>query len=153
MSCTLDSTSKFKQIIVTAPKPDFLLRPGEIYGLNKPLLAPGFIENNGCSIGEVETATGRAHGDTQPLLGWQTFNDNLRQPLAFAAKQQHILVLKTRIRIGLLASCRTGKNAFRLYCPEKICVCVVHLHAGILMIVQPCPAQLLVIKGKSQWLD
>lgn len=119
----------------------------------KPLLPPRFKHHHGNAVGQIQAAIIRLHRQTDALCGFELRQDFSRQAARFRAENKHVA--------GLKCTCSKAARAFggeREKPPSSQggtarCPILMHLDAGVFMVIQSGAAQLFVFQREAEWLD
>lgn len=117
------------------------------------LLTPGFVDDHGDRIGQIETAAVRLHRDAQQALRAEFSPHRLGQAPRFRAENKAVVGRIADFGIGLTGLCTDSEHtALAMACPELFPV-LVNSYPGELVIIEPCPPHFLVIQSKPEGLD
>ena len=114
------------------------------------LLSQGLIQYHRHGIGQIEAAAGGQHGNAEPLFIGHTRQHLGRQSPRFSPKQQCLSRQKRIIRVDAPGLGATGHQPQGFDGRLKISDGIMHGHISPLPVVQPGPAQFLVIQIKTQ---
>ena len=117
-------------------------------------LAPGFVDGDGCAVGEVQGTQGRAHGQSHLLGHMRALHDVHRvgDVTGFRAEQQDVgrLVFHLGVQLGGMRGKRDdARIGHRLH---QIVEIRVQHHVGHVMVVEARTAQLGVAQVEAQRL-
>lgn len=119
----------------------------------KPLLSPSLKHHHGDAVGQIQAAIIRLHRQADTLCGFELRQYFSRQATRFRAENKHVA--------GLKCTCCKAARAFggeREKPPSSQggtarCPILMHLDAGVFMVIQPGAAQLFVFQREAEWLD
>ena len=120
---------------------------------NKPILPPSLKHHHGNAVGQIEAAIIWPHGQADTLCGFKLRQYFIWQAARFGAENEHVAGLKA-----------ARGEAARTFGGEREkppssqggtarCPILMHLDAGVFVVIQPGAAQLFVFQREAEWLD
>ena len=130
-----------------------LPRTGWASTAGKALLAPRLVDGYRHGVGQVQAAAAGPHGQAQALLRRQAVQHLGGQAPALGAEQEGIARLVIDLVEGMRAFGGKGEQSRLAEALQAVSQALVALERGILVVIQPCPAQALVVQLEAQRLD
>jgi hypothetical protein len=125
-----------------------------VYLAGEAVLPPSLKYRNRHRIGQIQAALPRHHGQLQALRWRKVAAHRFRQAPGFRTKHQPVARLKGRaINLpGALGGEREHALRLGLLRSQKVCPAGVPVQRGVLMVIQPGAAHVLVVHGEAQGL-